>query len=168
MEKNEDVRHVVIDSDLYNALRTMAFQGAETEEQKQRLAEIDRHAVKFNAILRIQKAQVRHELEQSTRNIISMERRAHTMSSNREKHTLYLKTFSGRWIPCRVCGTDSLNRFMLDVELLTTVGDHKEQWRVPASKLLYDDEMLEIVEQEETAEGFRRYREMVREYRVEN
>ncbi|QQO90199.1 hypothetical protein pEaSNUABM5_00057 [Erwinia phage pEa_SNUABM_5] len=168
MDFNDDVRQVAIDSDLYNALRVLAFQGAETEEQKQCLAQIDRHAIKFNARLRIERDAVRHELAQSTSKIIAMERRAHTMSSNREKHTLYVKTFSGRWIPCRVVGMDGLNPYMLDVELLTTVGDHKEHWRLPSDKIFYADEMLDVVAQEEPANEIRRYQNMVREYSVKS
>lgn len=167
MEFNNDTRQVVIDSDLYNTLRVLAYMGAETHEQKDSLAQIDRHAIKFNAVLRIQRDGTRRELEQSTRKIIAMERRAHTMSSNRHKHTLYIKTFSGRWIPCRVCGMDKLNRFLLDVELLTTVG-HVETWRVPSDKLKYGREMLDIVEREEPANEISRYRIMVRDYRVKN
>lgn len=166
MDFNNDTRQVVMDSDLYNSLRVLAYQGADTDEQKQLLEQIDRHAVKFNAVLRIQRDAVRHELAQSTRKIIQMERRAHSMSSNRTKHTLYTKTFSGRWIPCRVVGMDGTNPFMLDVELLTTVGDHKEQWRLPSDKVFYADEMLNIVQQEEPANEIYRYQNMVREYRA--
>jgi len=166
MDFNNDIRQVVIDSDLYNALRVLAFQGADTDEQKQHLAQIDRHAIKFNAGLRIKRDAVRHELEQSTRKIIQMERRAHSMSSNRTKHTLYTKTFSGRWIPCRVVGINGTNPFMLDVELLTTAGDYKEQWRLPSDKLFYANEMMDIVHREEPGNEIYRYQNMVREYRV--
>ena len=168
MDFNNDTRQVVIDSDLYTALRVLAYQGADTDEQKQRLAEIDRHAAKFNAVLRIQRDATRHELEQTTRKIIQMERRAHSMSSNREKHTLYTQTFSGRWIPCRVVGMDGTNPFLLDVELLTPVGDHKEQWRLPSDAVFYADEMLEIVAEQETQKEYTRYQEMVRDYHVKS
>lgn len=166
MEFNSDTRQVVIDHELYNSLRVMAMFGTVGDEERgKRLEMIDRHAIKFNLGLRDERDKTRAELAESTANIIRQERRAHRMSSMRHQQTYYVKTFSGRWVPVKVIG---INRglYALEVEPLTLVGSSYTTWRMQADAILYEHELVQRIEAQETPDEILRYTLMMEKYRV--
>lgn len=163
MEFNNDTRQVVIDSRLYNALRVLAYFGAETQEQKDHLAQIDRHAEKFNAILRIQRDGTRRELEQSTRQIIAMERRQRKLSSERHQHTFWTQSVSGRFVPCRVI--DIIGDYSLLVELITAIP--YADWPRRSDQVYYEHEAMEII-QRNFPDEVERYEQFMENHRVKS
>ena len=169
MEKNNDTRQVVIDSDLFDSLYVLAMLGAGADQDKyDRLQLINRHAIKFNEGLRIKRNAVMQELEQSTRDIIRQEHRAHRMSSGRHEHTYYVKTFGGRWVPVKAVSFDKGSPFILHVEPLTIAGQGVVTWAMQADHVLYDHEVVKIIEATETPDEILRYRNLMETHRVKS